>query len=192
MKNPYNLDSMHIRVWTNADLRVLFLFYRKNDLQKLDGEDIMQLELTKEQYENLVKMLSISNWVLEVLEAVDEEDGDYEKEIEEMQELEQYILSKHADFDSHGKILFEPQMENYITTQEVEDEIVPIMEIYEDYAFWEELTHRMARRDLIEEHGEKKIHEMDPLHRMELEEEFLIKYGEEFSQNGLVRLHIHP
>lgn len=152
----------------------------------------MQLELSTKQYENLVKMLSLSNWVLDVLSNVDEDDGDYDKELAEMEELEQYILSKHADFQSHGKVLFEPQMESYITTQEVEDEVLPIMEIYEDYSFWEELTHRMARRDLIDEYGEPKVNEMDPLNRMELEEEFLIKYSEEFLHNGLMRLKIQP
>jgi len=150
----------------------------------------MKLELSKEQYENLIKMLSITSWILDVLEDADAEDGDYDQEIEQMRDLEQYILSKHEDFQANESVVFEPELGSYIVTQEVEDFVVPILEVYEDYFFWEELANRMVSRDLVDKYGEKKVSHMDPLDRMELEEEFYNKYHEEFFQNGLKRLHI--
>jgi hypothetical protein len=146
----------------------------------------MKLDLTKDQYLSLLKALSVASWVSS---AVIDSEEDVEVDFEP---LEQYVMSKHSEFGvSDGEeVFFDKDTNLYFPTQDFEDEIMPVIDLFEDTSFWEELTHRLARRDLLEKHGEKVIEEMDPLARLGLEEEHLIKYSEEFSQFGVHRLRV--
>lgn len=150
----------------------------------------MNIEFTKEQYENLVKMITIATTVLDVVneEIYEDEAPIFDDEIQAMRELEQYILSKHKDFDFHK--VFVDAGNIYTVTYEIEEEVLLLIELYEEYSFWEELTYRLARRDVIEEYGENEVNNMDPLQLSELEESYLSKYREEFSQYGIDRLRI--
>lgn len=144
----------------------------------------MNLELDKKQYLALLKALSIVTWVSSTVEEVDDEmSNDFE-------DLEQYIMSKHEEFGVKDEVFFDNETNTYFPTQDFEDEIIPIIDIFEDASFWDEITHRLSRRDFLEKHGEKQVLDMDPLERMGLEEEFLVKYSEEFSQFGVNRLRI--
>lgn len=144
----------------------------------------MNLELTKKQYISLVKALTIAGWMAA---SVDEE---FEELTKELSELEQYVLSKAESFGANAEIYLEPEINAYYPTQKIEGEIADFLESYDDSVFWDELTHRMARRDLIEEYGLEKIQSMDPLNRVELEEEFLLIYSNEFTANGIENLDI--
>ncbi len=150
----------------------------------------MNIELTKEQYQNLVRLITIASNVLEVVseEVYDDETPFLEDEIATMQELEQYILSKYKEFEFDK--VFEDQDNFYTVTYDVEEEVLLLLELYEEYSFWEELTSRLARRDMVEEYGENEVNNMDPLQLSEIEEVFISKYREEFSQNGIDRLKI--
>jgi hypothetical protein len=146
----------------------------------------MKIEMNKEQYLSLLKALAVASWVSS---AVVESEEDV---IVDFEPLEQYIMSKHKEFgiEDGEEVFFDKDNNLYFPTQDFEDEIMPIIDVFEDTSFWEELTHRLARRDLLEKHGEKTTEEMDPLARMGMEEEFLVKYSEEFSQFGVHRLRV--
>ena len=144
----------------------------------------MNLDLTKEQYLSLLKALSIASWVsTSITEIEDELELDFEP-------LEQYVMSKHKDFNVEEEVFFDKDTNSYYPTQDFEDSVIPIIDIFEDTTFWEELTHRLSRRDMQDKYGEKAIDSMDPLERMNLEEEYLIKYSEEFGQFGVHRLRV--
>lgn len=144
----------------------------------------MKLELTKEQYLSLLKALSIASWVsMSITEIEDDLELDFEP-------LEQYVMSKHKDFSVEEEVFFDKDTNSYYPTQDFEDSILPIIDIFEDTTFWEELTHRLARRDMQDKYGEASVDAMDPLERLNLEEEYLIKYSEEFSQFGVHRLRV--
>ncbi|MCB1141663.1 MAG: hypothetical protein H7A24_13185 [Leptospiraceae bacterium] len=144
----------------------------------------MELKLTEAQYKTLLKSITISSWITSILTENDEID------VSDIDELEQYILSQSEEFNSKESVFFDEEMNTYFATQEIEESVVPIIDTYEEYCFWDEITHRLARRDLIQEEGEEAVINMDPLNRMELEEEYLVKYSEEFSQYGIHRLTI--
>jgi hypothetical protein len=144
----------------------------------------LELKLTNEQYLTLLKTVTLSTWVTSIIAENEELD------VSEFEELEQHIYSQFKNFEAASSIFYDSETESYFATQEIEDSIQPILEIYEEYSFWDELTHRLARRDFIQIEGEESILNMDPLDRMEREEEYLIKYSEEFSLNGLNRLNI--
>ncbi|MCB1178646.1 MAG: hypothetical protein KDK36_13760 [Leptospiraceae bacterium] len=145
----------------------------------------MEIEFSKEQYNSLIKAVSIANWISSSID-----DEEFANSINELQNLEQYIFSQNEKFEANDKIYMEPELKEYYPTNELEEDIAPMLDNYDDFVFWEELTHRLARRDFVDEYGEEKVSNMDPLNRMELEEEFLVKYSEEFSTNGIGRLTI--
>lgn len=148
----------------------------------------MEIKLTKEQYYNLVKLITIAGWVLETVATEIDEDGIFEDEIEPMLDTEQYILSKHEDFKL--KKVFKDSDNYYSVTYELEEEVLPLLELFAENSFWDELAHRLARRDVIEEYGESAVNSMDPLQLHEFEDEHIRKYQDEFSQNGIDRLKI--
>ena len=101
----------------------------------------MNLELTKEQYLSLLKALSIASWVnTSITEIEDDLELDFEP-------LEQYVMSKHKDFGVEEEVFFDKDTNSYYPTQDFEDSVIPIIDIFEDTTFWEELTHRLSRRD---------------------------------------------
>ncbi|MCX8000317.1 MAG: hypothetical protein N3A69_15425, partial [Leptospiraceae bacterium] len=120
----------------------------------------MKIELTKEQYYNLVKLITIAGWVVETVSTDVDEDGIFEDEIQPLIEVEQYILSKHEEFGL--TTVFKDNDDYYSATFELEEEVLPIIELFEEHSFWEELTYRLARRDVIEEYGESAVNSMDP------------------------------
>ena len=91
----------------------------------------MQLELTKDQYISLLKAISIATWVSATVQEIDEEIT------EEFDPLEQYILSKHEEFGVKEEVFFDTETSTYFPTQEFEDEIVPIIDVFEDTSFWD-------------------------------------------------------
>ena len=150
----------------------------------------MQIELSQEQYKTLVKSLALAGWVTSVVNDEKFEDEVIAEKVQEFQELEQYILSKYEEFGAKDLVFQEPETKEFLTYQQVEESIFPILETYEEFIFWDELTFRLSRRDLLLNHGEDAVQVMDPLHRMELEEEYLVRYNDEFNRNDLSRLFI--
>lgn len=146
----------------------------------------MELNLTKEQYISLVKALTIASWVAS---SVDEEE--FNSLCSELEDIEQTVLSVSDKFGASSHIYFDPESKTHFPTQLIEGEIAAFLECYDDFVFWDELNHRLARRDFVEEYGLDKVEKMDPLNRMELEEEFIEKYSEEFTTHGVERLQIN-
>jgi hypothetical protein len=61
---------------------------------------------------------------------------------------------------------------------------------YNSDVFWDELIHRLARRDLIREYGEENVINMSLEQLIEKEQQFIEKYDEEFAKNGIEYLEI--
>lgn len=146
----------------------------------------MNITVTKEQYQTLLKTLKIAEWVLSSAE----QDAEEETFREEFEKFDQYILSQYKEFDAKDSVFFDSELNMHFVTQEVESSIIPFVEHYEEYIFWDELNFRLARRDLILDKGEDEVYTMDPLERMNFEEEYLVKYSQEFETHGVSRLRI--
>ena len=105
----------------------------------------MKIDLTKEQYINLLEMNHIVDSVLGILGDIMPEKTKYKRKSEEITELEDYFISYVKDFgcedmteEFHGKTLLKDEI--YEKLQEIMDE-------YDDYVFWNELEVRMGKRD---------------------------------------------
>lgn len=146
----------------------------------------MKIHLTKNEYRILIEMLTISEWVMH----------SHKIESNEMCKqhdlLMQKLLSYHKDFKCDDLVNHD-KTDNvfYQTLIDEEDSLVnELIQEYETEVFWEELINRLAKRDLIEKQGAKKVAEMDPVTRFEGVSEESSKYHEEFEKTGLKNLRI--
>jgi len=142
----------------------------------------MKIFFTKKQYETLVKLAYLGDWLANAHKAGDGVNAEFEK-------LEDYIYSFAGDFGIDE--LFK-QGEDGITdpTREFEEMLDPYIDEYNDDNFWETLVNRLARRDFIEHYGQDTVSSMDLAELFEKEEPFLKKYDDEFYANGLKNLYI--
>lgn len=146
----------------------------------------MNVNMTKAEYEILLDVLHIADWVLHAHKI--EEDPRTEK----YRELGQKFFSLAQEMGCETLIRFDPKSEKYLPTAAYEDqaEVMEFIEEYDEDTFWDELGHRLAFRDLVREEGEENVDGMPWQERAERVESLCDDYMEEFSENGLDRVTI--
>ncbi|MDI6783827.1 MAG: hypothetical protein QME64_07010 [bacterium] len=144
----------------------------------------MEIKFTEEQYENLVKLVYLGNWMINAIRTDDV--------VEQYEDLEQYIYSFAEDAGLGKYIEYDQELEMFFPTGEFEEntDVEQYREDYDDENFWDELIYRLARRDFIEAYGEDAVMKMDLRERLEKEDPFIEKYYEEFEKYGIERLKI--
>jgi hypothetical protein len=138
----------------------------------------MKMNITKTQYEQLLKLVYMGLWVADVL------DEDQEREF---YETEQLILSSAKDFGLGGYVEYAEDSREHLFSQEFEETsgVMEYIDAYDDNSFWDELMHRLAYRDVINEIGEDRFSKMSVEERVERQEPYFQKYEKEFQRNGL-------
>lgn len=141
------------------------------------------LQLSSEQYQALLKLAYLGNWVVNGSKLPDDVIPEYE-------DLQSHLFSKAKQFglerltSSEGDAIYpSPLFEN-------DPEIGEYLEDYNNSAFWDELTHRLSLRALQEHYGEEGVQKMDNRKRMMLIGQLEEKLNEEFVKNNLNNLHI--
>jgi hypothetical protein len=145
----------------------------------------MEIKFTKDQYDSLIKLVYLGNWMINSIR-----DGG--KEIKKYDDVEQYIYSFAKEFGLDNLIEYDTQTKQYYPTWELDDnpEVEPYRQDYENEVFWDELTDRLARQDFVRHHGEKAIRKMSQKEHFEKLHPFIEKYEEEFYKHGIERLEI--
>lgn len=145
----------------------------------------MKIELTKEQYENLIKLIYLGNWMINAIRL--EEDR-----IKKYDEIKQYLFSfaKKAGLEKY--IEYDKKYNQFFPTREFEEntDIEQYREDYDDDVFWQELSDRLGSRDFVKRCGIENIKKMDQKERFLKEQEFIIRYEEELEKYGIDRLEI--
>ena len=140
----------------------------------------MEIKLTKRQYEVLMRLVYLGNWVVNGFHA---EDAD-----EETDALENSIYGKARDFGLGKLVFYDEENDGWYPTNETEDEWLISLDDYKNDMFWEELEYRLADRDLVAQYGEIQVDHMDAEARSRMETEIVDSYYEEFIKNGLKNL----
>lgn len=146
----------------------------------------MKIEISRKEYRVLLDVFHIADWVLHAYKT---EEG---PETEEFRELEQKFLALAGEMGFGNLVEYDAETEKYFPTREYEDTSA-VMEAIVDYdneSFWDELTERLASRDLIRQEGKDKVLAMDFEERLDKIEALRGKYSDEFYQNGLNRLYL--
>lgn len=151
----------------------------------------MKINITKKQYEELIKAVAIADGVLGILGDVTTEKN-YKKQSEEMDDLENYFLQYADDFGC-GEFAQMDGQAVILDDEFYENKIMPIIDDYEDYASYDNLANKLAWRDFRRDHTEEEIEEMAKKNGgffgVELYD-YEKKYWDEFDENEFERLEI--
>ena len=145
---------------------------------------MIKIEFTKAQYENLIKLVYLGNWMINAIRTDDV--------VKKYDDVEQHIYSFAKDIGLGKYIEFDSKLNKFFPTKEFEEdeEVEKYREEYDDEIFWDEIADRLARRDFIRKYGENTIKEMTWKERSEKEYPFIEKYEEEFEKYGIENLEI--
>src|SRR5690554_3208405 len=89
-------------------------------------------------------------------------------------------------------VTYDQEFGKYYFTKFYEDEAEPMkyIEEFENETFWDELVDRLAKRDVVNEHGLEATQAMDIMERFEALGKYEEYYNDEFEEHGLARLRV--
>lgn len=146
----------------------------------------MKIDITENEYRLLLDVLSIADWVMNSFKTEDD------PRTKPYKDLEQKLMSCAKDFGFGDLIVYDQKLEGYYPTIEYEDAQMEtgFIEEFEEDVFWDELCHRLAERDIIEEKGIDEFQNMAPIEKIRVEDQIIEKYDEEFVKNGIKNLRL--
>ena len=137
-----------------------------------------QIEFTKDQYESLVKLAFIGEWILNAQSIF--------PDFKEEEKLVNYIFSKGKKF---GIGNWFNEIENqYELKEEHVYSILPVIEDFSHKEFWQTLIEILTKRDIQEKLKDREDVEEEEYEY--LEKLFFEKYKTEFSDNYLDNLRL--
>ncbi len=142
---------------------------------------MVKLEFTSEEFRKLVELAYLGEWMINAQHDTEFQDEDATKTV-------QKLLADHklpdVDLDAETGEYF---MKSEWTERLYDDYILD----YDDHTFWDELTERLALRDLARERGVDADHvnRDDDLLDLRPHEE---RYRAELEDHGLDRIDINP
>ncbi|MDP3110786.1 MAG: hypothetical protein Q8M71_01635 [Thermodesulfovibrionales bacterium] len=142
----------------------------------------MKIFFTKKQYEALIKLAYLGDWMANSCKTGNERDLEIEK-------VEQYIYSFAKDFGMEN-LLDQSKRGMIFPTRAFEEKLDTYIDEYDDENFWDELIHSLAMRDFVEHYGKDVVAAMEMSERFEKEEPFIQKYEDEFYENGIQKLRL--
>lgn len=143
----------------------------------------MKIEFTKEQYENLIKLVHVGNFVINGIRVGEDEVAEYS-------ELESYIYKHAKDFDL-GHLVAEEEGEFYPSQElEADEDLEEYMEEYTEEIFWDELGDRLAVQAILEHYDDEALNKMDAEQQFFLRMHVADQFQEEFEENGLEKVSV--
>ncbi|TAK56909.1 MAG: hypothetical protein EPO24_10490 [Bacteroidetes bacterium] len=151
--------------------------------KKISNEPTVTITLTPQQYKNLVKTMYLGEWLINSWRMPD----DTEKEIEAVEQ----VVYKHAgEAGLSDWIEYDDTLHLSFPTLDMEEELMPYIDDYNEENFWDDLLENLANRDFLWTYGEEKILAMTNEERLTLSSPFHERYHNEFTEHGIERLHI--
>ncbi|HNW70829.1 MAG TPA: hypothetical protein PKI01_10530 [Bacteroidales bacterium] len=132
----------------------------------------VNLELSADQYKELLKLVYVGDWVIDEPENI------------VLNDLVQTIFSKANDAGLKKMVEFDKELELFLPSVEFDEEVIGIVDDYEEECFWDHLIYRLSDRDVDKKLG-KKTEKMSMEEKMELIDPVTEKYIKEFEEHGL-------
>lgn len=145
----------------------------------------MKINFTKKQFETLMKIVYIGNWVVNGVRSGSDDDP----HIKEYKDLEKYVYSFAKDF-SFEDLLDLSDGDIYPSREFEEGEVRELIDYYNEDTFWEELSSRLAMRDFYRDYGDEEIKKMTLEERIRKDHPYMEKYWDEIDNHGIQRLEI--
>ena len=143
----------------------------------------MEINLTKDQFRILIKLLYLGEWVANGHRFLDENLKEYE-------EVEQHILNiaKKKGFSELAESV--EDLKGVFPTQELEEEMHVLIDEHEEAMFWDKLPDWMGERDLHREFSPEALKAMGLDEYFTRLSRIVETYEHEFEEHGLERLEI--
>lgn len=132
----------------------------------------VNLELSQDQYKELLKLVYVGDWIIDEPENI------------VLNDLVQAIFAKAGDAGLDKIIDFDKNAGLYLPSLEFDEEVIDIIDDYEEECFWDQLIFRLADRDMQKKLGEK-ANKMSMEEKMEHLDPLTEKYIKEFEEHGL-------
>ncbi len=140
----------------------------------------MKIEFSQDQFETLLRLLYLGNWMANAY--AEDEEGNTE-----FVELISYICARARDMGLSDLIGQDKEAGFLEAFEEVED-LNEIIENYDDSVFLDKLIYNLAGRDMLNKFGEEKLEAMVDEEYFKIEGSYVQKYQEEFARNGIRNL----
>ena len=143
----------------------------------------MDTKLTKDQFEKLLHLAYLGNWMVNAYRSDDFLEG--------YNEAAERIYASAPAFGLKDKIEFDEAEGRAFPSARLEEELADLIDDYDDAAFWDLLVLKLAERDLVREYGQGAV---DLMSDEELEEKrapYAKKYEKEIEANGIENLEIY-
>lgn len=116
----------------------------------------MKINFTKKQYEQLIKLVYLGNWMANAIRS--------DRTYKEFDDLESYILSFSKNFNLEKFAELDSNSDGrYYPTSNLEDDptITKLLEEYDEETFWEELTDRLTAREFAKKYTKAQVKKMN-------------------------------
>ncbi len=132
----------------------------------------VNLELSENQYKELLKLVYVGDWVIDEPENI------------VLNDLVQTIFSKANEAGMKKMVEMDDEFGLFLPSQELDEEVITIINDYEDECFWDTLIFGLSERDAEKKLG-KELEKMSMDEKLEILEPYSKKYIDEFEKNGL-------
>jgi hypothetical protein len=143
----------------------------------------MDIKVTKEQYEKLLHLAYLGNWMVNAYRTEDF--------LEEYNAEAERIYSYAPAFGFKDKIEFDELEGRSFPAAELEEDLDELIEDYDDWSFWDLLILKLAERDTIREYGQAAVDHMTDKEFEEKRAPYVKKYEKEIEANGVENLEIY-
>jgi hypothetical protein len=142
----------------------------------------MEIKLTREQYEKLLELVYLGNWLINAYRT-----DDY---LEEYFGVVSHIFSQAGEAGLEEKVVKDEKKNKYLPSYDFEESMQDFISEYDSFCFWEELINRLAERDAVREFGNIPVDKIDVEEFLQKKENYLRKYEKEVEENGIKRLEL--
>jgi hypothetical protein len=143
----------------------------------------MKINITKKEYDCLLDMLGIADWVMHSHTVSDE--AHHKKH----EALKRKLYAYASSMDAEDKIEYSKDFDDYFETDEYTEYLQKqFISPFEEATFWEELIDRLGERDTLKQYGTENLKKMEAMKRITKIEDAKEKYADEFGKFGLKHL----
>ena len=143
----------------------------------------MKITLTKEQFEILIRMVYLGNWVVNG----DRTEGRYE----DYDNMENLLFSQADKFGLADLVAYDEASSAWNASRRFEDDAMDLLDECIEDIFWDELVRRLAWRDVLLIYGDEAVESMTEEAKIRLESPYIEKYREEIENNGVMSLFVN-
>ncbi|MBX3014156.1 MAG: hypothetical protein KF832_21725 [Caldilineaceae bacterium] len=147
----------------------------------------MQIELTSDEYRRLIDILYLADWLLTAHKVGDD------PRVAAYQQLVQKLYAYSQEMGLSHLIEYAVEFDQYFPTRDLEagTPIHEFIDEYDDETFWDELTRRLAERDLLAQLGGwEKMQKLSTEERIRRLGQLEEHYAAEFARHGLENLRL--